>query len=455
MNQDLHLLDFEPLLKDSAVLNRLMVLATSTPAVESAWLAALATLERNAAHQIRQNISPHSPRVDIDAILSHAADEDRHADQILAMRPVTSAQDSKHRELESKLCHLAQQFITAFFGNHELAAAKNKHSAYVHGALTIELFPFRIYSVYLKFSKLPRVLANLPLILKDEHEHLALGKKLLRALNPEDRLSTTRLRKIESDLCNRMALRMETVIQNFLHPIAKKEDFESVLYDSSDLAIAWAFALSKAEKNAAQEIIDVYQKNEVEPEPETAEHLQDELRHSKMISRSIALERRSRMLASNDGTNNDGSGHSGPGHSYAGLERLCLRAMHLYQKRVFSMAQSNDLSAMERYSIVSFLLETRVLRHYKSLSASTAHIGLSHVLATILEDERRHVRSFTKKINAQFQDASFLRSLLAQEEILWKQMTSSLIKRSARKSVATISKFNSDEPQVKCKMETA
>ena len=423
MIQDLQSIDFEPVLEDSAVLNRLMVLATSTPAVESAWLAALATLERNAAHQIRQNISSTSPPADIDAILKHAADEDRHADQILAMRPVTVEQDTKHRALESKLCHLAQQFITAFFGNHELAAAKNKHSAYVHGALTIELFPFRIYSVYLKFSKLPAVLANLPSILRDEHEHLALGKKLLRALSAGDRLSTTRLRQIESDLCNRMALRMESVIQNFVHPSTKKEDFESVLYDSADLAIAWAFALSQAEENAAKEIIAVYQKNGIEPEPETAEHLRDELRHSKMISRSIAQERRSRMLAS----------HSYAGHSYAGLERLCLRAMHLYQSRVFSMAYSNDLGAMQRYSIVSFLLETRVLRHYKSLSSSTAHIGLSHVLATILEDERRHVRSFTKKINAQFPDILFLRSLIAQEENHWEQMTKSLIKRSARK----------------------
>ena len=125
--------------------------------------------------------------------------------------------------------------------------------------------------------------------------------------------------------------------------------------------------------------------------------------------------------------------HSYAGHSYAGLERLCLRAMHLYQSRVFSMAYSNDLGAMQRYSIVSFLLETRVLRHYKSLSSSTAHIGLSHVLATILEDERRHVRSFTKKINAQFPDILFLRSLIAQEENHWEQMTKSLIKRSARK----------------------
>ena len=43
-------------------------------------------------------------------------------------------------------------FVTSFFSNSLLRTAKSRHVAYVHGALTIEQFPFQFYTVYEKLT---------------------------------------------------------------------------------------------------------------------------------------------------------------------------------------------------------------------------------------------------------------------------------------------------------------
>ncbi len=392
----------------------LMDKVTLNPTIESAWLTALARMEEVAADQIRTNISAFTPTAEREAIFEHAADEDRHARLILAMRPMSFLPDARHEALKNRLCHLAERFVVGYFGNPLLITAKNKHAAYAHGAITIEQFPFQVYVAYLKATQLPAVNEGLPGVIRDEQAHLALGRRLIDQLPQEERFSIEHLLKIEEDMCATMLRRMDAVMSEFLSDSACIGSFEEAISHSPHATIAWAFTLGCAEELAASHMEKIYTGRGLTLPQMMPAHIADEVRHAKMLKRAVLIERR--RLASQE-------------VGYLKLERAFLRGIRLYQMKLFSslMNQTNNPDAIYLYGALA--LETRVFKHYKELAQETDHIGLSHVLSVILEEEAEHTRLATAALREQGLSMEEFREIAKLEKVHWEEMIESAATR--------------------------
>ncbi|WP_374031056.1 hypothetical protein [Bdellovibrio bacteriovorus] len=127
----------------------LISLVTEDPHLESAWLSTLAHMEHLASQQVLGNISASTPLHFVNEIQEHAADEARHRDIILSLRPYPLAKDGRYEDLRHRLRAVAESFVLGFFANPVLLQAQSRFAAYVHGAITIEQFPlsnlFRLY----------------------------------------------------------------------------------------------------------------------------------------------------------------------------------------------------------------------------------------------------------------------------------------------------------------------
>lgn len=385
----------------------LMKLVTQDLAVETAWLRALAHMENLAAQQIRTNISAFTPQDEHEEILSHAADEDRHSELILKMRPLAELPNRDYELLQERLCQIAEHFVVGYFGNPVLIEAKNKHAAYAHGAITIEQFPFQVYTAYLKASRLEAVLRDLPEVIRDEHRHLQLGRKLIDKLSEAERLPVERLLDIETDMCTRMLKRMTAVVEEFYAEIRTDEasSFEVEVSKQFPVTVAWVFTLGKAEAMAAQHMQKVYSYRGLEYPDEMIGHVEDELRHSKMLQRTVIIERRK---LSRDAR-------------YLEMERGMLRAVRRYQLRLFSgiMKRTDDPETIYRFGAMA--LETRVFRHYKELLNETDHSGISHVLSCILEDETQHVMQVSAGMRGLAETGIEYKEIARMEQDIWDQ----------------------------------
>jgi rubrerythrin len=370
-----------------------------------------------AAAQIRTNSSAFTPEHERRAIEEHAADEDRHARLLLGMRPLAELPDERHQELARRLSHIAGQFVIGYFGNPLLVTARNKHAAYAHGALTIEQFPFQVYVAYLKVTKLPAVKSGLPDVIRDEKDHLALGRRLIDQLPEPQKLSIERLMVIEEDMCLRMMRRMNDVMTEFLSDRTGLTEIslERCLSSSHSATLAWAYTLGCAEELAAQHMQKVYSARGLEFPEMMPAHVSDELRHSKLLRRAVQLERR--RLSSRD-----------PG--YPQLEKTFMRGMRLYQMKLFSslMKRFSEPDAIYLYGALA--LETRVFKHYKDLAQTTDHIGLSHVLSMILEEEAEHTRQASSALHEHGLSLDAFREIARVERAHWDEWV-----RTAKKAL--------------------
>ncbi|MDR3607711.1 MAG: ferritin-like domain-containing protein [Oligoflexia bacterium] len=353
-------------------------LVTRDIQVESAWLTALARLEDLASVQILSNLSGHTPFHERRAIEAHAADEMRHRNALLMMRPVAQVPAGRYLRLEKKLSELAESFIIGYFSNPLLTTAPNRHAAYVHGALTIEQFPFQIYAAYWKATKIPAVRDQLLNIMKEEHGHLALGNRLRANLPEKERLPVETLQQIEIEMCAKMIRRMRVALREF-YGIEKEKQNEplvnAVTRDSLTLT-AWVFALGHAEKSAAQTMRAALLNSGVALTPAIEEHVNDEIRHGQMLQRSVLLDRR----------------RNSRDPAYFALESGLIAHMDTYLNTIFGYAKKRGTNPMSTYRIGARALESRVFRHYMELEKSTDHLLVAQTLSMVLQDEIRHAQ---------------------------------------------------------------
>ncbi len=236
----------------------LLELVTNDIYLESIWLSVMAMLEDIAAKYILSNVTEKTPTEALRNIIGHVQDEQRHAQMLNDMRPALLYPANFYYEVEQIWKEIADEFIMAFFNSPELREANHRHAAYVHGAQTIERFPFRIYTLYLSHTKLTKVHEKLPQVIADENGHIELGKKMYNELAPDERMSLTRLYKLEEDLCLMMLKRMKIALTEKLE---LNETIECTLVQKAKtnrpLELALIHSLSKIEKQLAPERYDI------------------------------------------------------------------------------------------------------------------------------------------------------------------------------------------------------
>ncbi|MBC7397412.1 MAG: hypothetical protein H7333_08210 [Bdellovibrionales bacterium] len=237
------------------------------PKIESAWLSALSHMEELAGKQVLKSVSADTPPDFLAEIYRHSADETRHALEFKQMRPFPILEGPSLKYLEEKFKEITGSFVIGYFGNPLLVKARNRHLAYVHGALTIEQFPFQLYTVYLKMTRLPAVLERLPAVLADEINHLALGRKLRDLVSEEDRLSLNELNEIERDMCLKMVERLRRVVEVFTGESveAEAQDFARLVNREDAVRIAWTHALSQVSKLLHHAVIFTRKKHAASP----------------------------------------------------------------------------------------------------------------------------------------------------------------------------------------------
>ena len=227
----------------------LLELVTNDIYLESIWLGNMSMLEDIAAQYILSNVTAATPTEALRHIIEHVKDEQRHARVLEEMRPVKIYPEHKYYVIEEEWKKIGQEFILGFFNHPYLREANHRHAAYVHGAQTIERFPFRIYTLYLSMTKLPQVHNGLPRVIADENEHIELGKKMYATLLASERMSLSKLYRLEEELCLMMLMRMNLALRQILNLYGPKLDheFEHTLTKDSELEVAWNYALSRGE----------------------------------------------------------------------------------------------------------------------------------------------------------------------------------------------------------------
>lgn len=194
----------------------LMALVTQNEYLESIWLTGLASIEDLAAQQITRNIAAETPTDEIRNIVKHAQDELRHASEFRAMRPKLSYPSLRYYRFQERVLSFFKDFIMGFFANPVLNKAKHRHAAYVHGAMTIERFPYQLYTTYVKATSLTAVKNRLPSVIKDEKGHLELGHRMRKDLTPDEQLPVEALERIEDDMCATLFQRLIDEYNAFL-----------------------------------------------------------------------------------------------------------------------------------------------------------------------------------------------------------------------------------------------
>ncbi len=227
-----------------------MELVTSDIYLESIWLKNMSILEDIAAQYILSNITEATPAEALRNIIDHVKDEQRHARLLLEVRPTTIYPDKKYYILEEEWKKIGEEFIMGFFNSPLLREANHRHAAYVHGAQTIERFPFRIYSLYLSLTKNAKAQKVLPCIIADESEHIELGKKMYAALSEDERMPLSRLYRLEEDLCLMMLKRMNLSLREAWDLYSPQVDsvLEEKIMEDGQFEVAWNYALSCGEE---------------------------------------------------------------------------------------------------------------------------------------------------------------------------------------------------------------
>ncbi|MBT3585270.1 MAG: hypothetical protein HN509_10200 [Halobacteriovoraceae bacterium] len=240
-----------------SIIREFISVVTTDPRLEVAWLNCMAKMEAKAADQIRGSISKSTPENEIQTIREHAADEDRHCAEILKMIPAVLAKksclDQDYLSLESDFMRISETFVMGFFGNPFLSSLKGKHPAYVHGAMTIEMFPFQTYGAYIKKTKIEEVKEKMPAIIAEEKGHIQLGERLFKKLPKEKQLNLSKLHIIEKEFGYLAIKRLKKRANKFLKQDEDHQFEEQIMsHPMASLAWIWSLAselLSKEEAN--------------------------------------------------------------------------------------------------------------------------------------------------------------------------------------------------------------
>ncbi len=318
--------------------DRFVSLVVQSPETESAWLSGLSYMEELAAKQILRNISPATPPEFISEIEVHAADEMRHSLEFERMRPIKNFQDPKLKALEQKMRQLTGSFVGSYFGNALLGTATSKHVAYVHGALTIEQFPFQLYSSYLKVTQLPEVIAGLPAVLADESGHLALGRKMRDEVSESDRLSLSELNEIEKDMCLKLVERLWRVVSEFNGTLSNRESqsLAKEVHFNESVRAAWLNSIAKNLNEATDEAAQA---------------------NGEMLFHAVLFARKKHQAD----------------YRYLKLEEELTRALARYLDQGMAISK--------------YLTQKRLFQHFRELIEESDDMGASHLLDLILQDE--------------------------------------------------------------------
>lgn len=404
----------------SESVDQFIQLVTSDAGVEAVWLSSLAHLEEVASQTILKSLSEATPPQELAQIQSHAADERRHGVEIRAMILPGAGAEPRYRDLEAQMHRIAGNFIMGYFGNAVLVAAKNKHAAYVHSALTIEQFPLQIYTAYLKATELDSVKQNLPKVLRDERDHLALGARLRKQLSEAELLSLEALQGIEEDMCLKMIQRMHVVVLEFL---GKKEQgkegaFMSQLGSSDGATVAWIHALGQGEAIAAFHMQMIFSLRGLPQPALMGSHVADEMRHCQLMQLSVSGLRRKLSMSPN----------------YVELERALGHVTETYLSTLFAVVLRKFQDPELIYFYGALALETRVFRHYQDIISTTDHIGVSHALSAILVEEAEHTAAALAALRAKGE------SLKAFDELRRKE--AQLFERACRNATRLVQAYS-------------
>ncbi len=370
----------------------LMHEVTKDAHIESAWLTAMAHMEHLAAETILGNISNSTPPEFLEEIKTHAADEYRHRDVILSIRPFPEPISQAHQDLRTRFCDIIETFIMGYFGNPELVKAKTRFAAYVHGAITIEQFPFQIYSAYVPSTPFPEVRAAMQLILNEETGHIQLGRKFRNSLSEEDRLSLQQLQSIEKEMCLLMVTRMTDLIQEFQTTTRGPNSSAKasvrlawMLGERPAATVAWVQALGHSESSAAEHMQREFTSRNLPLPSQMPEHVEDEMRHARLLHRTVLLDRR-RMMAV---------------EGFKELDHRLNRQLERYLVRYFSALVREIQDPDMLYFYGAWGLEMRVFKHYSDILKWTDNVGVAHTISAILADEAEHTKMVNTALNEQ------------------------------------------------------
>ncbi len=366
------------------------------PILENTWLSSLALMENLAAQNIERSIGKSTPIGEVDQILAHAGDERRHAQLIIQTRTIPHFTVARDRALENRFHSITESFVLGYFGNDLLQGAKSRHAAYVHGALTIEQFPFQVYTRYIEQTKIAEVLKIFPLIIADEYGHLNLGRYLQQTLEADEKLSVLALIQIEKDMTKLYIERLHRVALEYVSQsncagsdnrasrCGTLPSFESRLAESEESYVAWASALSFAGQESARHLTLA---NQTQPHLSLTEQTLDETKWARLIRRSVLLKRRKLWSSS---------------ASYREIEARYLNQMNLYLTQLSALPVSCkcnlnynghcNCDARLPYVYRLAALEIRALLHYKHFAQAVDDVGVSHTLNQIIRN-RSHCTS--------------------------------------------------------------
>ncbi|WP_413943885.1 ferritin-like domain-containing protein [Bdellovibrio sp. HCB-162] len=404
----------------------LVELVTQDPQMESAWLTALAHLEHLAAEQVLGNITQSTPQEYMNEIKAHAADEARHRDTILKIRPFPETLNGDYQDLRRRLCAIAESFIKGYFATAVLSTARSRFVAYVHGAIIIEQFPFQIYSAYIQETKDARIRQAMQSVLDDEVGHIQLGKKFWQQLPEDKRLSLTELQIIEKEMCMMMVERMTEIISRFKNrdafflPSSKASTrLTWMLGDRPWATLAWIHVLGKSEEIAAQHMQRIFKIRNLPLPPEMPGHVEDEIRHAKLLQRSVLLQRRSWLTKS----------------SYKEAEFAMSRLLEKYLVLFFSSIMKNFKDPHSIYLYGAWGLEMRVFKHYTEIMKWTDDIGVAHAISGILVDETEHTHMVHTSLNE--------KNILNPEALKWvRQLEEDLFENACKEALDLILQFD-------------
>lgn len=385
-----------------------MSLVCQDPRLESALLTALGHMEDLAAKQILGNVSASTPPQFISEIKTHAEDELRHRDALWAVRPFPEASNSRERELRLELQNIAESFTVGYFGNPILIQAKSRFNAYVHGALTIEQFPFQIYSCFIKATPSETIRSILTSVLADEKNHIQLGKKMMETLPQAEKLCLNQLLTIEKEMCHKMVLRMTDVISAYVNVGERKESVTAteklghVLSADSAATSLWIYALGDSEELAANHMQEIFKRRGLPLPADMVEHVGDEKRHAQLLRQTVLLRRRKLLQQA----------------KYKVLEVRMRKATERYLVTYFSHVMKKFSDPDEIYLFGALGLEMRVFKHYAQLSETTHSVDVAFILDEILRDEAEH----TQMVHLRLKDRGFIKP----EILKWIRQTEEL-----------------------------
>ncbi|MBO9667263.1 MAG: ferritin-like domain-containing protein [Bdellovibrio sp.] len=397
----------------------LISLVTEDAHIESAWLTALSYMEHLAAEQILSNVSASTPAEFIEEIKTHAEDEYRHRDVIIKLRPHPEPLNAAYSDLRQRFCDIIETFIMGYFGNPVLVTANSRFAAYVHGAITIEQFPFQIYSYYVQGTKIPEVREAMQLVLDDEIGHIQLGKKFRNSLPEEDRISLQQLQAIEKEMCLVMVTRMADLVRDFQNP---KRSLGNSTKASAQLAwllgerpaatLAWVQALGFSESSAAKHMQAEFTSRGLPLPPQMPEHVEDEMRHAKLLHRAVLLDRRRWLMV----------------EGYKDFERRVNKQLERYLFLYFSTLVRKLKDPDMLYLYGAWGLEMRVFKHYSDIVKWTDNVAVAYTINSILEDEAEHTKMVNTSLNETgLLDPELLKFVRQTEEEIFEKISKNMI----------------------------